>query len=348
MERAPLEIYANRSGIELGQKICEYLNMHLDRTLQLRHTYVREKIEQFPCGEFKITLESSVRGKDVFLIQCPIDKSAKNRSIQDNVWETLQSLDTLKFCHARSVTLVMPCLPYSRQDKRDGRESCSALLLSKLIARAGADAIITMDLHASQIKEFYSGQDVKPDALYSTKIFIDYLKKIYDLSNMVILAPDEGSAKRARFFALQLFEEPEDKIADRLVFTIKQRNYKTASTVTSATILGDVKDKQVLIVDDLFDTAGTVQRSILAAKEAGAKDVIICGPHAVLSDPATERLDDLYKKGILKEFITTDTIVQPEGYAKAHPWFRSFSVAPMLAKIIDKINKEGDTSSLYL
>jgi ribose-phosphate pyrophosphokinase len=214
VERAPLEIYTNRSGAALAEKICAELRGSLKRKAELKHILVRDKVEQFPCGEFKVTLEKSVRGKDIFLVQCPIDPGESSRSIQDNVWEMLQALETLRFCHAQHVTLVVPCLPYSRQDKRAGRESCSALLIAKMIAKAGAEALITIDLHANQIKGFYEALDVRPDALYATNIFIEYLKEKHDLNNLVILAPDEGSAKRARLYATKLFEE-EAKIEER-------------------------------------------------------------------------------------------------------------------------------------
>jgi ribose-phosphate pyrophosphokinase len=254
----------------------------------------------------------------------------------------------MKFCHAHHITLVMPCLPYSRQDKRAGRESCSALLLAKAIAASGAEALITVDLHANQIKGFYEALNLKPDALYATNIFLDYLHEKYDLSNMVVLAPDEGSAKRARIFAQKLFQEPEDRMDERIVYTIKDRRYDVANTCRRVTILGDVSGKDVLIADDIFDTAGTVERAILAAKCCGARSVVLCGPHSILSGPATERLDRLYKEGILKELITSDSVPQPIDFARRHPWYTQLSIAPLLAKMIDTINKEGETSSLYI
>ncbi len=353
MTRAPLDIYACRSGQALGEKICAGLSERRkksnDRLIPLKKVLVRPGIEEFACGEFKATLEESVRGEDVFLIQCAVDRSTKSRSIQDNVWEMLQAVEALRACHAEYITVILPCLPYSRQEKRDGRESCSAVLLAKMIATAGANYMITVDLHASQIKGYYDAVGVRPDALYTTPLFIDYLKETYPLDRLVVQAADEGGGKRARFYAGKLFgNERMDEIEDRISPAIKHRSSSVANRVESIRILGNINSRIPVIPEDIIDTAGTLEALLNQAHNMGAEPAIICATHAIMSGPATGRLDKLYAEGKLKEILTTDTIPQPAGYAESHPWFRQFSVAPMLAEVIHKINREEKTSPLYL
>lgn len=355
MIRAPLEIYANRSGMGLAKKICDEISKlrandpdnHESCDIQLNEAQVRPRLDIFACGEFKVNLEDSVRGKDVFLVQCAIDRADTSRSIHDNLWETLQTIEALRGCHAQYVTLIMPCLPYSRQDKTDGRESYGSVVLAKEIAAVGADQLITYDIHAQQIKGFYRILGVQPDALFATNIFLEKIRSSYSLENLVVVAPDAGAAKRAEYYSRNLFGE--DNVDEtKLVYSIKTRSKKSANKVDSLRFLGNVAGKTVLVADDLIDTAGTMEAFIDTATLQGAKGVVACATHPVLSNPASKRFDRLYAEGKLMEVLTTDTVPQPADYAAKHPWFKCYSVAPMLADIIDKINKEEKTSPLYL
>jgi ribose-phosphate pyrophosphokinase len=347
--RAPLEIYSNRSGLQLAEKVCKDLSSIRRKDIPLRQVLVRPGIEQFACGEFKITLENSVRGKDIFLLQCPIDRSDTSRSIQDNIWETLQAIEALRACHAEYITAILPCLPYSRQDKRDGKESCTALLLAQMIATAGADYMITIDLHASQIKGFYDAVKVRPDALYATNLFLAHIRANYDRDELVIQAADEGGGKRARFYAGKIYGDEElAQIEDRISPAVKHRSTTIANKVDSIRILGNVSGKIPIVPEDVIDTASTLEALLEEAHKQGALPAVICATHPILSDPATERLDRLYAEGKLKEVLTTDTIPFPPDFGNAHPWFKQFSTSEILASMIDRINKEEQTSSLYL
>ncbi|MFH1399837.1 MAG: ribose-phosphate pyrophosphokinase [Candidatus Woesearchaeota archaeon] len=339
--RAPLLLMANRSGYSLARKIHQELQKKLEVELRL------PEVNEFACGEFKVSLgtgkNETVRGKDVYLIQCPIDKTSI-RTIQDNIWETLLTIDTLKNCHARHTTVVIPCMPYVRQDKRDGREPLSALVMAKVLAAAGADAVITLDPHFSQLKGYFEAVGVLPDILYPTHSFIQYIKQRYGLANLVILAPDPGAAKRAVFYADHLFGE--GHLHDRVVFTTKKRS--VANQVDFLTIQGEVKGKTVLITDDMIDTAGTMQKVIHHTLELGARQIIACCTHPILSGSAIARLDELYEQGGFAELLTSDTVVHPDGFQEQHRWFNQISVAPILAEFILRINQEKETSSLYL
>lgn len=356
MIRAPLEIYANRSGIGLARKICEELSKIRGGEnptsedscgTRLKQVVIRPGKDTFACGEFKTNLEDSVRGKDVFLIQCAIDRQNPSRNLHENMWETVQTIEAMKGCHAQYITAVVPCLPYSRQDKTDGRESFGSVVLAKALASVGVDQVITFDLHAQQIKGFYRMLNIPLDALFATNLFIQHIRSNYSLDELMVAAPDEGGGKRAKYYADILFGE--DNVDEsKMTNTIKNRSKKVANKIESLRILGNVRGKVVLVADDLIDTAGTMEAFVDASYIQGAKGTIICATHPILSDPATKRLDRVYGEGKLLELLTTDTIPQPADYASRHPWFKSYSVAPLLADIIDKINKEEKTSSLYL
>ncbi len=338
-----IEIHANRSAYELSLNLYDYLKKYDIQFRPPKKVLVRPGKEQFACGEFKVKLKGSVRGKDIFLIQCPVDRTS-DRSVQDNLWETLITLDTLKHCHARSVTLIMPLLAYSRQDKRDGREPLSSRLLAEFIGKAGADSFITFDLHATQVKGFFEASNVKCDSLYATNIFVEYIKKNHDLSKLVVLSPDQGGTKRAYYYASKLFDSPHK----HLVFAAKKRSTDKIGKVDLTRILGDVKNKTVLLVDDIADTLSTIDPIVEALNKKGAKEIIICCTHAIMSDPATERLNNLYSTSPFTTFLTTNTVPHQRQYIEKNPWFQQLDISPMLAELLIRISKNKPTSSLYI
>jgi len=355
MIRAPLEIYANRSGMGLAKKICDELSkLRSQETTdgqdscgtRLKQAMVRAGKDIFACGEFTVNLEDSVRGKDVFLVQCVYDRSNLSRDIHVNIWETLQTIEALRGCHAQYITVVIPCLPYSKQDKTDGRESYGSVVLAKALSAMDADQLITYDLHAQQIKGFYRTLGVQPDALFATTLFLDHIRSTYKPEELMVVAPDEGSGKRAKYYADSIFGE--DNVDEtKLIYAIKYRSKKTVNKIDSTRLLGNVAGKIILAADDQIDTASTMEALLEKASAQGAKGAVICATHPILSDPATKRMDRLYEEGKLLEFLTTDTVPQPADYAAKHPWFKCCSVARPLAEIIDKMNKEEKTSSLY-
>ncbi|MBW2970584.1 ribose-phosphate pyrophosphokinase, partial [Candidatus Woesearchaeota archaeon] len=296
----------------------------------------------------KVVLPESVRGKDVFLIQCAIDQTRPS-SLHRNIWETLQTIDVLRNCHAQYITLVMPCMPYARQDKRWGREPSSAMLLAKMIGAAGADAFITMDMHADQIKGYFELAGVIPDALYASNIFIPYIRKNYNLSNLVIVPPDAGGVKRAFFYAEKIFgTNNSSEVENKVIFVTKKRSLTKANVVDFTRVEGDVRGKTVLMVDDIVDTGGTLVPIIQTMHAKGAKHVCICATHGIMSEPAISRFSDLYAERKLGQFLTTDTIPHNEALIKSKQWLKRLSVAPMLAEMIMRINQNKPTSSLYL
>lgn len=277
-------------------------------------------ILHFADGEFEVSFEESIRGCEVFLVQSTFPNS-------DNLMELLLMIDAAKRASARSIIAVMPYFGWARQDRKDKpRVSIAAKLVSDLLTAAGVDRVITMDLHADQIQGFFN---VPVDHLYASSVFIPYIQSL-NLDNLVIATPDVGGAKRANNYA-KYFDVP-------LVLCHKQR--AKANVVENMTLIGDVKDKNVILIDDMVDTAGTITKAAGLMLDNGAKTVRALCSHAIMSDPATERVND----SRLTEIIFTNSIP----YTKDCPKATIISVAKLFADTIRRVHENESISSQYL
>ncbi|MBI2673089.1 ribose-phosphate pyrophosphokinase [Candidatus Woesearchaeota archaeon] len=309
------------------------------------------KTTRFADGEIKTELESSVRGKDVFLVQSLIGSENRVAScyleydcgMHTRLIETLFAIDAIKGAGGAYVNVVIPYLAYGRQDKRKGRESRSAKVIASLFdaiePKNIRTTLITMDLHAGQIESFYD--NVKVENLKPASILIDYFKKNHkeDLENLVVVSPDAGGAARAEYYAKKLQTEN--------ALMSKKRSYVEANLVEAIYLLGSVKDKNVLIVDDMIDTAGSLEKAVYKLKENGALDILAACSHPLFSYPAVDRLGNLYSKGILKEVVGTDSIIYGDSFKEKNKWFKQVSIAPLVAKVIYNINNDLSVSSLF-
>ncbi len=274
-----VKIFAGNGGLKLATKICDELGLPLGQS----------KVGQFSDGEISITISESVRGADVFVIQ-----STSPPKVNTNVMELLILIDALKRASAGRITAVIPYYGYARQDRKArARDPISAKLIADLLTTAGADRVLSMDLHASQIQGYF---DIPVDHLIGEPIFSKYInsKKIEDL---IVVAPDFGSVTRARDFSKDL---------DCSIAIIEKRRPK-ANESEIMNVIGDVKGKNVVLIDDIIDTAGTICKAANLLVEIGAKSVIACATHAVFSGAAVERL----KKSAIEEVIILDTIELP-------------------------------------
>lgn len=294
----------------MAEEICKELGVELGKM----------KIEHFADGEFEVCFEESVRGCEVYLVQSTFPNC-------DNLMELLLMIDAAKRASAASVVAVMPYFGWARQDRKDKpRVSIAAKLVSDMLTAAGVDRVITMDLHADQIQGFFN---VPLDHLYASSVFIPYIQGL-NLEDMVIATPDVGGAKRANSYAKYL-DVP-------LVLCHKQR--AKANVVAKMTVIGDVKDKNVILVDDMVDTAGTITKAANLMMENGAKSVRALASHAIMSDPATERVND----SALTEMIFTNSIP----YTKDCPKCTILSVARLFADTIHRVHNNESISSQYL
>ena len=310
-----LKIFSGRANVDLATKICRHL--HLDPSAIT--------LGKFPDGENYCKLDEDVRGRDVFLIQptCP--------PVNDNLFELLIMIDCCKRASAERITAVIPYYGYARQDRKDeGRVPITAKLAANLITRAGADRVLTMDLHAAQIQGFF---DVPVDHLYAAPVLNEHFSSMgYNADDLVIVSPDEGSIKRALGH--------KKRLGGTLAIVDKRRT--SATEVSQNTIIGGpVEGKIALMFDDMVSTAGSICGAARLVHEAGAKEIHIATTHGILCGPAIERLRD----APIDSIVVTDSIPVPA--EKRLPNMVQLSVAPLLAEAIKRIHHDQSISELF-
>ena len=307
-----LKIFTGNANPELAKEICDYLGLPLGEAF----------VGRFNNGEVQIMIDESVRGKDVFIVQ------PTSYPVNDNLIELLVMADALKRASARHITAVVPYYGYARQDRKTrGREPITAKLVADLMQTAGITRLVTIDLHAGQIQGFFN---VPVDHLFGASILAKYIneKKMEDL---IVVSPDLGGVTRARDLA--------DRIGAPIAIIEKKRPQPGVAKVMN--LIGNVEGKNCIIIDDIVDTAGSLVEGAKALKEFGAKSVMACVTHAVLTDPACERIEN----SNIKELIVTNTIDLPEEHKS--PNITSLSVAPLLGEAIMRIFHEVSVSNLF-
>ncbi|GHT16284.1 ribose-phosphate pyrophosphokinase [Bacteroidia bacterium] len=306
----PFKVFSGTNSRYLAEKICKSLQCPLGKM----------NIQYFADGEFSVAYEESIRGAHVFLIQSTFPKS-------DNLMELLLMIDAAKRASAKSIVAVIPYFGWARQDRKDNpRVAIGAKLVADLLSVAGINRLITMDLHADQIQGFF---DVPVDHLYGSSVFIDEIRNL-KLPNLLIATPDVGGTKRANTYAKYL----------NIPMVICYKLRKKANEISEMKIIGDVKGMDVILVDDIVDTAGTITKAADLMIAEGANSVRAIASHAVMSDPASTRVDH----STLSEIIFTDSIP----YSKKSEKVKIVSVAEMFATAISRVCNNESISSLYL
>jgi len=311
---AELKVFSGRSHPALAEEICAQLGVGPGHVT----------LYSFSDGETYVQIDENVRGADVFIIQptCP-------PSVNDHLMELLIMLDAFKRSSARRITAVIPYYGYARQDRKDKpRVPITAKLAADLISAAGADRVLTLDLHAAQIQGFFN---IPVDHLFAAPVIVGHLKSL-DLQDLTIVSPDAGGVERARAYAKRL--------GASLAIIDKRRFAANQTEVMN--IIGDVEGRNVFIVDDIIDTAGTLIHSVEALFKNGAKSISAAATHAVLSGPAVQRINTSQ----LDQVVTTNSIPTQEKQsecAKLHP----LSIASLLAEAIKRIHSEDSVSSLF-
>jgi len=309
-EKAPFMVFSGTNSRYLAEKICESLGCPLGNM----------NITHFADGEFAVSYEESIRGSHVFLVQSTFPNS-------DNLMELLLMVDAAKRASAKSIVAVIPYFGWARQDRKDKpRVAIGAKLVADLLAVAGINRLITMDLHADQIQGFFN---VPVDHLYGSAVFLPYIESL-DLDELVIATPDVGGSKRASTYSKYL--------GVPLVLCNKSRI--KANEVASMQIIGDVKGKNVILIDDIVDTAGTITKAADIMLEAGAVSVRAIASHCVMSSPATERVEN----SSLTEMIFTNSIPYSKGGTKV----KQLSIADLFATTIRRVYNNESISSQYI
>ena len=310
-----LVICSGRAYPELAEQIAAELGVELVPSRQV--TYAN--------SEIYVQFQESVRGCDAFVIQ------SHSAPVNEAMMEQLIMIDALKRASAKRITVVSPFYPYARQDKKHlGREPISARLMADLYQAAGADRIMSVDLHAAQIQGFFDGP---VDHLWALPVLADYVVSKYDNSDMVAVSPDAGRVRLADMWT--------DKIGCQLAIIHKRRDPSKANETTTHEVVGEVEGKTCLLVDDMVDTAGTMCQAALALKKHGAKRVIAAATHPILSDPAAERINN----SPIEELIVTNTLKIRDDIDI--PAMTLLSIAPLIAKAIQEVFEDGSVTSLF-
>jgi ribose-phosphate pyrophosphokinase len=311
-----LMVFSGRAHPELAHEVADLLGSGL----------VPQSAYEFANGEIYVRYEESVRGCDAFVIQ------SHTSPINEWIMEHLLMVDALKRASAKRITVVMPFYGYARQDKKHrGREPISARLVADLFKTAGADRLITVDLHADQIQGFFNGP---VDHLMALPILTDYVKEKYGTQSLAVVSPDAGRIKVAERWSARLGGVP-------LAFIHKTRRTDRPNETVANRVVGDVKDRVAILTDDMIDTGGTIVKAAEACIDAGASGVILAATHAILSDPAVDRL----KNCVATEVIVTNTLpVPPE---KQFDKLTTLSIAPLVSRAIREVFEDGSVTSMF-
>jgi ribose-phosphate pyrophosphokinase len=310
-----LEIFTGNSNPALAREVAEDLGVKLGEV----------EVGRFPDGEVMVEVRQNVRGGDCFVIQSTCTPP------NENIMELLLLMDALRRASAKRITAVIPYFGYARQDRKVApRVPISAKLVADLITTAGAQRVLTIDLHAGQIQGFFN---IPVDNLYAMPVLVQYLRKRLDGGRVTVISPDAGGVERARAFARRLNAD----------LAIIDKRRQRASEVTEMRLVGDVRDSVALLVDDMIDTAGTITEAAKVTLEAGADEVIACATHPILSGPACERLN----RSAIRELVTTNSIPLSSKAQAELPGLKVLSVGSLIAEAVRRIHNEESVSSLF-
>ena len=310
-----VRVFTGRSNPALAERITEYLGLPLGRA----------QLEDFPDGEISLKLFEDVRGRDTFVVQSTCSP------VNDSLMELLIFIDCLKRASASRITAVVPYFGYARQDRKDeGRVPITAKLVADMVSKAGADRVLTLELHAAQIQGFF---DIPVDNLSAEPVLSAYFESL-DLEPLTLVSPDIGNAKQSRIYA--------DRMGANLAIIDKRRI--SGSETSTISIIGDVKDQNVLMIDDIIATAGTAVEACKLVRGHGAKRIIMAGTHGVLCGPAVGRL----LEASLDHLAVTDTVPVPEDVRTRLKNLTVLSVSQLLGEAIRRIHRNESVSSLFM
>jgi len=307
-----LQVFTGTANRSLAERMCEHLNVRLGNA----------SVTRFPDTEIRVKIEDDVRGADAFVVQstCP--------PVNENLMELVLLIDALRRASAERITAVIPYYGYARQDRKDeGRVPISAKLVANMITTAGADRVLCLDLHAAQLQGFF---DLPVDHLYASPVLTRYFRRL-QIPDLVVVAPDVGSSKLARGYSKRL--------GAGLAIVDKRR--VTDRDTEVLTVIGDVKGKNILLIDDMISTAGSIAAAAKSVHKLGAKEVYLAATHPILCGNAMERLDE----APVRQVVVTDTIPIPE--KNARPYLKVLSVARLLGEAVMRIHHAESISRLF-
>lgn len=310
-----IRVFSGNSNAGLAEKICESLRVPLGVA----------KVKTFSDGEIMVEIGENVRGRDIYVVQSTCSPT------NNNLMELLIMMDALKRASSATITAVIPYYGYARQDRKVApRTPITSKLVADMITTAGADRVVTIDLHAGQIQGFFN---IPVDNLYAAPVILEHLRKRFQHNDIVMVSPDAGGTERARAFAKRL--------GCTLAVIDKRRTGPNVAEVMH--LIGDVEGKAAIILDDMIDTAGTLTQAANALKSHGAKSIYACATHAVLSGPAIDRIND----SAIEEVLVTDTVPLGDKSGRTSK-IKVLTVAELLAEAIRRIHEDESVSSLFV
>ena len=325
LQRAPLSVLSCNSGIPFAKQVVKQLKKKTSQDIHL----IDSTQMIFANTEIKTVINESIRGRDVYIIQ-DVENHTEGMSVDENLRALYTTVDACRRCDAERVTAVLPSYPYARQDKQDGRDGITAARVAwELEGDLGVDHILTVDLHNSAIQGFFRKAQI--DNLKGSCVLIPVLEKlIKDKEKTLVMPTDLGGAKRANYYAQRLGTD--------IAFSYKQRDYSKANSVDTIAIMGEIKNRDVYIVDDMICTGGTLSKAITEAKGMGAKKITAVCTLALFNGPAEERFSKLHKEGLLDCVIGTNATYHTKEFLKSNEWFKEIDISNYFAEIIKRVN----------
>lgn len=336
MDRGKLTVLACESGVAFAERIVESLRRILEEEEEGSHfALTRTNEVWFANGEVKSVIDENVRGHDVYVIQ-NVYNPLGSRTLNDNLIAACTAVDAARESDADSVTAVLPVFPYARQERRKAREGITARLVTQMLEAAGADRVITLDIHAEAIAGFF--RSARLENLHASRVLMEHFRHAYGVSDLVVCSPDIGSAGRARFFSKELGTD--------LALIDKSRSYRRVHNIESMRLVGSVEGKNVFVADDMIDTGGTLLRACELLKENGARDIFLATALPFFSAGGVGRFEEAHRRGLFRKLMGTDAVFRGPEFCREHPWYEEVSVAPLFARVIFNINRKRSVSEL--
>jgi ribose-phosphate pyrophosphokinase len=343
--RGRLSILACASGSGFAARLVGHLDQLLNEQYghqRWEDTCLRSSNEiNFSNSEVKTVITENIRGDDVYIVQCMDDPLARNagehrRSLNDNLMALCTAIDAAYNADAQTITVVIPQYPYSRQERKKERESITARQIAMFLEASGADRVITLDIHAEPIEGFFRSAHF--ENIHASGPITKHIRKHYNLTDLTLVAPDVGSVQRARHYSLQL--------GTNLAIVDKQRDYSRPSSIESVRLIGSVENRNVLIIDDMIATGGTIVSASRLLRENGARDIYLACSLPYFNGQAVEKLDTAVREGFIKRVIGTDAVFHGEDFSRRYPWYEEVSVSRLFADVIFRINQRESVSEL--
>jgi ribose-phosphate pyrophosphokinase len=327
--RGKLGIVACKSGKQFAKKVTKELELIIQKEEGHDDVRIRESKEViFANTEPKTELEESIRNQDVYIFQDVAHRS-KGLSVNDNYMILKTAIDAVRLADAHYITVVVPTFPYARQDKQKKREGITAAFVARELEALGVKRVLTLDVHNETIAGCFP--NIPLENLHSSKNMLDFIQANISLEKLVVTAPDAGATTKNEYYA--------NKLSTRLNVMHKKRDYSKPNEVEKVVLIGHVRGKDVLLVDDMIDTANTLGKSIEELKRRGARKIYFACSLAFFNGKALQTIDRLYKKKMITKIIGTDAVYKPAGFKEKHPWYQEVSVAKYFARVIYNINR---------